>query len=63
MTAAALLVAAATLLHVVYAGLVPLSAQESYYWQWARHLDLSYYDHPPLASWTIWVTTSLFGDS
>ncbi len=40
---------------------MPLSPQEAYYWQWARHLDLSYFDHPPLAAWTIRATTALFG--
>lgn len=55
------LVAVATLLHVGFAGLFPLSPQEAYYWSWSRRLDLSYFDHPPLASWTIAATTALFG--
>ena len=54
--------AASIALHVALAGAVPLSPQEAYYWQYARHLDLSYFDHPPLAAWTIHLTTSLFGD-
>ena len=41
---------------------MPLSPQEAYYWQYARHLDLSYFDHPPLAAWTIRLTTALFGE-
>ena len=49
-------------LHVALAGLVPLSPQEAYYWQYARHLGLSYFDHPPLAAWTIRLTTWCFGD-
>ncbi len=56
------LVATSIALHVLLAGTVPLSPQEAYYWQYARHLDLSYFDHPPLAAWTIRLTTSLFGD-
>ena len=24
---------------------------EAYYWLWAKHLDLSYFDHPPLSIW------------
>lgn len=55
-------VAAATLLHVGYAGLLALSPQEAYYWTWARHLDLSYFDHPPLVAWTIRATTALLGE-
>lgn len=55
------LVAGATLFHVVYAGLFALSPQEAYYWEWSRRLDLSYFDHPPLASWTIAAFTSVLG--
>lgn len=56
------LLAGATLFHVWYAGHFPLSPQEAYYWTWTRRLDLSYFDHPPLASWTIALFTGLFGD-
>ena len=62
-TVAVLVVGAATLLHVGYAGLIALAPQEAYYWEWARRLDLSYFDHPPLAAWTIALTTGVFGDS
>ncbi len=55
--------ALATLAHVLYAGAIGLSPQEAYYWQWSRHLDLSYFDHPPLAAWTIALATALFGSS
>lgn len=61
--AALLMIAAATLLHLVLAGFVGLTPQEAYYWAWSRRLALSYYDHPPLASWTIRLTTSLFGET
>jgi len=60
---ALLLVAASTLLHIGYAGLVELSPQEAYYWLWSQRLDWSYYDHPPLASWTIAAFTGLLGSS
>jgi 4-amino-4-deoxy-L-arabinose transferase-like glycosyltransferase len=61
--AALLLVAATTLLHLVYAGFVGLTPQEAYYWSWSRRLALSYYDHPPLASWTVGLTTALLGQT
>ena len=48
---------------VGYAGLIALAPQEAYYWEWARRLDLSYFDHPPLAAWTIALTTGVFGSS
>ncbi|MEI7706178.1 MAG: glycosyltransferase family 39 protein, partial [Deltaproteobacteria bacterium] len=58
-----LLVAASTLLHVAYAGAFPLTPQEAYYWQYARHPALSYFDHPPAAAWTIRAFTRFLGDS
>lgn len=29
---------------------LPLSPDESYYWVWSQHLQLSYFDHPPLVA-------------
>jgi 4-amino-4-deoxy-L-arabinose transferase-like glycosyltransferase len=49
--------------HLWFAGLFPLAPQEAYYWSWSRHLDLSYFDHPPLAAWTIRAMTEAFGSS
>lgn len=60
--AAVALLALATLFHVAYSGLFALSPQEAYYWEWSRHLDLSYFDHPPLVAWTIHLATALLGD-
>jgi hypothetical protein len=60
---ATLLVAFSTLMHVAYASAIPLTPQEAYYWQYARHPALSYFDHPPMAAWTIRAFTLLFGDS
>lgn len=31
--------------------LVPLFGDETYYWVWGQHLQLSYYDHPPMVAW------------
>lgn len=47
----------------VLALLLPLSPQEAYYWNYSRHLAISYFDHPPLSAWSIWLFTLLFGDS
>lgn len=41
---------------------VPVFAQESYYWAYARHPALSYFDHPPMVAWLIWLGTQPFGD-
>ncbi len=33
---------------------------ETYYWFWGQHPDISYYDHPPLHAWLLGIV-SLFG--
>jgi hypothetical protein len=60
---AALLVALSALVHAALAGTFPLAPQEAYYWQYARHPALSYFDHPPAAAWTIRAFTRLLGES
>lgn len=42
---------------------IGLGDDEAYYWDWSRHLDLSYFDHPALSAWAIRVSTVLFGES
>ncbi|AHI07312.1 hypothetical protein BDW_14060 [Bdellovibrio bacteriovorus W] len=36
---------------LVLSALIPLSADEAYYWVWSHRLQLSYFDHPPMVSW------------
>jgi 4-amino-4-deoxy-L-arabinose transferase-like glycosyltransferase len=36
----------AALLRLVFAGLIPLFPDETYYWEWSRHLAAGYFDHP-----------------
>jgi len=57
------LVAALLILRAVMAGLLPLTADEAYYWLWSKHLAAGYYDHPPAIAWLIRAGTSLFGDT
>jgi 4-amino-4-deoxy-L-arabinose transferase-like glycosyltransferase len=40
-----------------------LSFDTYYYWDWSRHLALSYYDGSPLIAYFIRLSTSLFGNS
>ncbi len=40
-----------------------LTPDETNYWQWSRYLDIGYHDHPPMIAWTIWLATSLFGQT
>ena len=42
---------------------VPPAPDEFYYWCWAKELQWSYYDHPPLTAYLIWASTSIFGDN
>src|SRR5712671_2343563 len=57
------LVAVAFLLRLLYITQVELLPEDSYYWNYAQHLDLSYLDHPPMVAWLIWLGTAVFGDS
>jgi len=50
-----------TLLRLLLAAILPLTPQEAYYWSWSLDLDWSYFDHPPLASYSIALTTVLLG--
>jgi len=48
-------------LRLIYALLLPLSPQETYYWVYSLHPSLGYFDHPPLAAYTIFLFSKLFG--
>ncbi|GAA0551327.1 4-amino-4-deoxy-L-arabinose transferase-like glycosyltransferase [Rhizomicrobium palustre] len=50
-------------LRLLAGALLPLSADEAYYWLWARHLAAGYFDHPPAIAYLIAAGTSLFGQS
>ncbi len=48
---------------LVVAGSALLSADEAYYWQWTRPLQLSYYDHPAMVAYWIWGGIHLLGQT
>lgn len=48
-------------LRFYYAGLTELAPDEAYYWEWSRHLQLSYHDHPPMVAYLIFLSTWLGG--
>ena len=50
-------------LRLIYLGLAQLIPDEAYYWQYAQHMDLSYFDHPPMVAWLIWLGTALVGQN
>ena len=57
------LIGLSLLFHLVLALKAGLVADEAYYWTWSLHPQLSYFDHPPLIAWSLWVTTHLLGDN
>jgi len=48
-------------LRLIAGALLPLSADEAYYWLWSRHLAAGYFDHPPAIAYVIRAGTLLFG--
>jgi dolichol-phosphate mannosyltransferase len=61
-TAVALIVYA-FVLRLVYAGSVEMMPEETYYWNYSRHLDIGYLDHPPMVAWLIRIATAVFGQT
>jgi len=61
--ASVLLIVGFTLLRLLLAAVLPLLSQEAYYWSWSRHLAWSYFDHPPLTSYSIALTTAVLGQT
>ncbi len=57
------LVASITLFRLIYIVFMPIVPQEAYYWKYAKNLALSYFDHPPIAAYTIAFFTWLGSDS
>jgi hypothetical protein len=61
---ALLLVGVTAILHVAYLAWdcpLDLAPDEAHYWDWARHLDWSYYSKGPLVAWLIRASCELFG--
>ncbi len=57
------LVVYAFTLRLVYIGSIELLPEEAYYWDYSRHLDFGYLDHPPMVAWLIRLGTAVFGQS
>ncbi len=47
----------------LYAMGAPIAADEAYYWEWSRRLDLAYYDQGPGVAWYLRAFTTIFGDT
>lgn len=59
----AVIMAALTILRLIFAGIAELLPEEAYYWTYWKHPAWSYFDHPPMVAWVIGLGTSLFGDN
>jgi hypothetical protein len=55
------LLAAALLLRIICLFALDLIPDEAYYWLFAHHLRLSYFDHPPLIAWVVRLGLEIFG--
>jgi 4-amino-4-deoxy-L-arabinose transferase-like glycosyltransferase len=40
-------------LKLALAYFIPITADEAYFWVWGQHLDINYYDHPPVTGWVV----------
>ncbi len=57
------LVGGLTLLRLTLIFFLPITPQEAYYWYYAQKPALSYFDHPPMTAWSIWLGSNLFGSN
>ena len=48
-------------IRLVFTGIMGIMPQDAYYDFYAQHLDLSYYDHPPMIAYVLRIFTALFG--
>jgi dolichol-phosphate mannosyltransferase len=58
-----LAIAFLVLLRLALTGVIELLPEEAYYWMYAKHPALGYFDHPPMVAWIIALGTTLFGDT
>jgi 4-amino-4-deoxy-L-arabinose transferase-like glycosyltransferase len=56
-------IAAMTMLRIVYASTIELRTDEAYYWTWSKESVLSFLDHPLGIAWLIRFGTAIFGDT
>ncbi|HEX9244115.1 MAG TPA: glycosyltransferase family 39 protein [Anaeromyxobacter sp.] len=57
------IVLAGAAVRLVLGALVPITVDEAYYVDWARHLQPGYLDHPPLVAWLLAPSLALLGSS
>jgi 4-amino-4-deoxy-L-arabinose transferase-like glycosyltransferase len=60
-TRAWLVLAIAVIVRLATAALAPLAPDETYYWEWSRHLAAGYLDHPPAIALFVRAGTLVLG--
>jgi len=60
---AIVVVVVAALVRLFFAWWIPLFPDETYYWDWSRHLAGGYFDHPPMIALLIRAGTLVGGDT
>ena len=40
---------------LILAKFLPMTNDEAYYWVWSQNMQLSFYDHPPMVAWLMWL--------
>ena len=53
----------AVALRLYFGAHIDLMPEETYYWNYSRHPDIGYLDHPPMVAWLIRCGTALFGNT
>lgn len=61
--AAWIVLAAVSILKLLFSLKLEVHPDEAYYWEWSRHLDWGYYDQGPGVAYYIRIFTLLFGDT
>jgi len=57
------LIVVATIVRLALGAFIPLLPDETYYWEWSRHIAAGYFDHPPAVAILIRSGTALFGQT
>jgi dolichol-phosphate mannosyltransferase len=57
------MVTGVTLLRFLLCGVIELIPEEAYYWTYAKHPALGYFDHPPMVAWFVTLGTAMLGDT
>jgi dolichol-phosphate mannosyltransferase len=55
------LIGVGVLIRLAFIGFLNLLPEEAYYWNYAKHLDIGYLDHPPMVAWLNYLSGLILG--